>query len=332
MAHRRRRASGRLSQDDRSAQAGGARDRDPETERAKRSGDPVRETRRYRCPDCGRNALLITRAPHRDGTGLTTKINCRSCGAKQAAIAAASGIAPYKLLKWPPVEELGPQVGSEAVVPRISVSEGTVGGCASGLWTTPHALAYLRDRRGLTDETIRKYELGYDSAADAITIPVRDDERALLGMKRRMLAEDADPKAVNSRGLAALYPLAVFADDPRAVVLCEGEPDALILNQHGIHAVTPTTGTQGWAKHPEWSRWFVGRQVAVLYDAGSYELGSERAAQLRLDGAKRAWPVDLMLAGFSKDEDATDWFVKYGRTADDLRDLLNSAGRAKAAA
>jgi DNA primase len=197
------------------------------------------------------------------------------------------------------------------------------------LWSQDHehALAYLSVARGLTDETTRHYELGYDSTANAITLPVRDDNNALLGIKRRFVAADANPKAVNSRGLAALYPLAVFDDDLATVVLCEGEFDALLLNQHGIPAVTTTTGTGGWDKHPKWAQWFVGRHVAVIYDAGSYELAAVRAAQLRREGAKRAWPVDLLLAGLKPKEDPTDWFVAYARSADDLRDFINSERR-----
>jgi hypothetical protein len=289
-----------------------------------------REDRRYRCPACGHNALLITRGPRRDGTGIGTFINCRSCGANQAGVAAASGIAPYRLLKWPPVEELGSQVGTDAVVPRIRVSEDVVSGCTSALWSLyhEHALAYLLDERGLTDATIRRWELGYDSAADAITIPVRDASNALLGIKRRLLSPPTSKDKVrNSVGLAALYPLATFDEDPPAVVLCEGELDALVLLQHGVSAVTTTTGTQGWDKHSEWAQWFVGRQVAVIYDAGSYALAAERANQLRREGAPRTWPVDLMRTGLAQNEDVTDWFVKYGRTAHELRQLIKNERR-----
>lgn len=290
------------------------------------------ETRRYTCPACGRKALLVTRAPHRDGTGLTTKINCRGCGAGLNDVSAASDIPRYKLLRWPPPEELGPQAGTDAVVPRIAVSEGTVGGCVSALWSQKHehALAYLCDRRGLTVDTILDYELGYDVTGDAITLPVRDADNTLLGIKRRLLDPPSPrDKARNSPKLAALYPLAVFEEDPPAVVLCEGEFDALLLNQHGVPAVTPTTGTQGWDKHPEWAQWFVGRHVAVIYDAGSDELAAERATRLRRDGARRAWPVDLMLAGLKPDEDVTDWFVTYRRTADGLRDVVQSERRSR---
>lgn len=288
-------------------------------------------TLRFACPACGKSTLEITRGPHRDG-GSTVLVHCWGCGGGLDDVSAASEIPRYKLLKWPPPQKLGEPVtpNGGAVVPRLRVSQGTVGGCVSALWAQEHehALAYLTGPRGLTDETIRRWELGYDIPGNAITIPVRDESNALLGIKRRFLSVDAEPKAVNSRGLAALYPLAVFEEDPAAVVLCEGEFDALLLNQHGIPAVTPTTGTQGWDKHPEWSAWFIGRHVAVLYDAGSYALAAERAVCLRREGARRAWPVDLPL---TKGEDVTDWFLA-GQTAAELRDLINNARHRRAAA
>jgi hypothetical protein len=40
-------------------------------------------------------------------------------------------------------------------------------------------------------------------------------------------------------------------------------------------------------------------------------------------GADRAWAVDLAAAGLDDGEDLTGWFVKYGRSAADLRRLLN---------
>ena len=67
-----------------------------------------------------------------------------------------------------------------------------------------------------------------------------------------------------------------------------------------------------------------GRRVAVLFDADPREEEQtvSRAAELRREGAD-AWPVRLTEAGLSDGEDVTDWFVKYGRTRDDLLRLIN---------
>src|SRR5919205_934102 len=59
-------------------------------------------------------------------------------------------------------------------------SEATVDGWCSALLARPDALTYLLETRGLTLETIKRYELGYDSERNAITFPARDADGALL--------------------------------------------------------------------------------------------------------------------------------------------------------
>ena len=107
------------------------------------------------------------------------------------------------------------------------------------------------------------------------------------------------------------------------LLVCEGEFDALLLRQHGFPAVTSTAGTS-WS--PEWNRHVRGRQVAVVYDAGAFslEIAERRAREFVAAGACEAWAVEL---GLEKGEDATDWFVNYGRSADDLRRLIRAARR-----
>jgi len=232
-------------------------------------------------------------------------------------------------LKEEPLVHLGPWLtgrttsSDEAAAPPPS--EGTVAGYHSALLSTPHALTYLRGR-GLTDETIIRYQLGYDIRRNAITFPIRDEHGQPTNIKKRLLLPPpGEPQKCGlPRRPAALYPMQVFRDDPRAVVLGEGEPDALLLNQHGIPAVTSTAGTKGWDRYPQWPRYFVGRDVAVLYDAGplSYEDAEARAAALQAAGARRAWPVDLTLAGFVTGEDVGDWFCTYGWSADELRTFI----------
>jgi len=320
--------------DHRRTAAGGAQD-SAEYEHANGSGrSPNRvNTYRYVCPLCEKRALDVTEKGHRDGGARTVLVHCFACGAGAREVSTASNIAMTRLLRWPPPDELGvPQHGDRHAIPvGPSISKGAVAGSVSALWSRDHAhaLAYLKDTRGLTNQTIRDYEVGYSISGDAIVFPIRDEAGEVVGMKRRFLDPAADPKTVNSAGPARLYPIQVLASDPSALVLCEGEFDALVLNQHGIPAITGTAGTH-WK--PEWSAHLIGRNVAVMYDAGSFALATDRAAQLKRDGARRAWPVDLILAGFKEGDDATDWFVRYDRSASELRSFVNSAWRTRRAA
>ena len=286
------------------------------------------------CPVCGKSDKLdVTRI------GGRWKVGCWVCCPPDATpddareylrdLADAVGCRPFELLS-DPLAHLGGQLDQHrpSRAPRVSreLSEAHVAGWASRLRTTPHALAWLHGR-GLTDETIRIYELGYDGDADAITIPVRDEHGEFVNVRRRYLAPDSHPKMMGLPGRGSqLYPLRILDDDPAALLVCEGETDALLLNQPGIAAVTSTAGTS-WK--PEWDRFVAGRSVAVMYDAGarSYERAERRALALEDAGAKEAWPVDLSLVGFADGEDVGDWFVTYGWEASALKAFLNESRR-----
>ncbi|HEX6681090.1 MAG TPA: hypothetical protein VF063_10625 [Gaiellaceae bacterium] len=216
--------------------------------------------------------------------------------------------------------------GHRRSAPQPPPTEATVDGWRSGLLASPDGLRYLIQERGLTLETIKRYELGYDQDHHAVTFPVRDEDGALVNVRRRRLNPNARPKIVGLARPASIYPLGILADDPAALVICEGELDCLLLNQHGIPALTGTAGTT-WKD--EWSAYIVGRQVAVMYDAGSHELATRRASGLRAAGARDAWPVDLSRAGLEHGEDVGDWFVTYGRSARELRRFINGSRRCR---
>ncbi|HET7571782.1 MAG TPA: hypothetical protein VFJ77_03835 [Gaiellaceae bacterium] len=244
-------------------------------------------------------------------------------------LAAAVGCRPYELLTDPLAHVSSLLDGPPKARPKLPPpSEQLIQGWQSRLRSTDSALAYLIERRGLRHETIEQYELGYDGDLDAITLPVRDAAGELVNVKWRHLAPDADPKmtGLGGKGRSHLYPLEVLAADPLALVLCEGEFDALLLNQHGVPAVTSTAGTS-WK--PDWDPHVIGRRVAVLYDAGarSYEKAERRAAALVAAGARDSWPVDLTLCGFTKGEDVGDWVCKYRWPAHELVAFLNASRR-----
>jgi hypothetical protein len=146
-----------------------------------------------------------------------------------------------------------------------------------------------------------------------------------VNVRRRFLDPDADPKIVGIRRRGSqLYPLSSLVDDPRRVVLCEGELDALLLNQLEIPALTSTAGTS-WK--PEWNRYVIGRRVAVLYDAGSVKKAARRAGELRAAGARDAWAASWEREAFAKGEDVTDAVVKHRWSASDVKSFLDDERR-----
>jgi hypothetical protein len=286
----------------------------------------------YVCPvDDG--TLYVSWRPGIWSQRLEPFYHCHSCAADGLDSARyndalrACGIHPWRL-KNGDFSEFGEPIGASRAEPESLPSEATIDGWASRLSTEPDARRWLIQRRGLNRDTLASYRLGYDG--EAITFPIYEGGE-LVGLKRRYTPQPwyyKRGKPVWKRTLAGmealLYPLRILAADPAALVICEGELDCLLLNQHGIPALTSTAGPH-WKE--EWNVYLVGRQIAVMYDAGSRELATRRALELRMAGARAAWPVDLTRAGFAHGEDVSDWFIKYGRSAGALRRLINDSRR-----
>jgi hypothetical protein len=201
-------------------------------------------------------------------------------------------------------------------------THGLVAGWHERLLYERRVLAWLKRERGLTRETIDKYQLGYDG--QAVVFPVYADGE-LVSVKRRYWPEPWFRrrgkevwKRTPSGAVAQLYP-----DLPagRWALLCEGEPDALLARQNGLPAVTATCGSQ---LPPSLVQRLSAQQVAIAYDVGA-EVAAERAAERLIAAGGQAVVVPLGLP--NKGDDLTDWFLTYGRTARELVGLIRKAAR-----
>lgn len=100
--------------------------------------------------------------------------------------------------------------------------------------------AYWQER-GLTQETVELFGLGYDVMNDAVTIPIRDQYGQLLGIIRRYLEHDAPLRYKYPRGFKRSYNLfaswLLESDPGSTVVVCEGSIDAMKVRQAGFPGV-----------------------------------------------------------------------------------------------
>lgn len=226
-----------------------------------------------------------------------------------------------------PLRYLGEAVAQTATdrPPAKLPSDASLAGWQSRLFSDDVALDYLKDERGLTEDTIREYELGYDGRA--IVMPIRGQHGDLVNVRRRFLAPGAEqPKYMGLRGRPGqLYPCAPDGDKELVFILCAGEFDALVTRQHGVEAVSGTIGT---AWRAEWNAQVAGRRIAVVFDASEYEVAKKRARMLRREAECDAWPVDLQKKGLSGNEDLTDWFLGYRLSGHALiKHALTARGR-----
>jgi hypothetical protein len=118
-------------------------------------------------------------------------------------------------------------------------------------------------KRGLTEETIRRYKLGYHEEYRRYAIPCYH-KGMLYGIKYRIepMAEEQlksrqekYAKYISEKGGVnnVIYNDGVLKGSPPYVLIDEGELDSLLLTQHGFPTICPFSGNNSRvAWRPEW--------------------------------------------------------------------------------
>lgn len=193
------------------------------------------------------------------------------------------------------------------------------------LLSKPNALRVLQDERGLTKETIREFQLGWDG--QRYTIPIRDENDRLVNVRRYKPRARANSQKMISWGVGwgegRVLGFDVLMDEEQQdVVLAEGELDWIIARQYGIPCVTHTSGSNVFKM--EWAKWFKGKRVYVAYDEDKAgDRGALKVAQVLKGHAEGVFRVKL---GTGIDGgDITDYFTKVGGDPESLMLLVKEA-------
>ncbi len=188
----------------------------------------------------------------------------------------------------------------------------------------------LRVRRGLLDETLRQFRIGWDG--DRITIPIYNEYNTVVNFRRYKWNSTNDQWKVlnyvdeneNSYGEVRIFGIErVLDEDIDYIVWCEGEMDRLCAEQHGFPTACATSGAGTW--RPEWTRLFRGKKRVYLAQDND-EAGRIATAKLCeklyrvVDVYMIQWPED-----FPEKGDITDFFTKCKQTSDDFKLLLDNA-------
>ena len=155
---------------------------------------------------------------------------------------------------------------------------------------SPEIIQYLKDRRGLTVESIAKFEIGWDVGRERNTIPVyvpAPAGKTLVNI--RMHNSKKTPKTLNwsGSGAARLYGADRLAAAPPGsmVVATEGEFDSMLAGQEtGYIGVSPTNGAKTFQE--DWVKLFHGHHVVLIYDCDKE--GREAVAGLVLPVFQKA--------------------------------------------
>jgi hypothetical protein len=203
--------------------------------------------------------------------------------------------------------------------------EGAIAGWSSALLADRQGLKKFQRLRGLSIATLRAFDIGWDRQTNAFTIPVRDRDGILINV-RRYQPEPKDGRrkiwSVSGHGEPALYPINIFDDDPKDIIIAEGEWDTLLTIQNGFAAVTRTGTADTW--RPSWNNWFRERRVWLCHDMDTK--GQVANKKLMRELRSVAESVAIITLPYEvrpkHGEDLTDYFHRDGHTAPDLRALM----------
>ena len=179
---------------------------------------------------------------------------------------------------------------------------------------------------GISPEVIDGRLIGWDGKY--LTIPVRNQSGRVLFFERWNGAQVGVP--IDEPGTVELYGWDILLRMPERVIVAEGIHEALVLESHGLCAVS-AAGSGRFFKRREWGPALrAAPQVVLAYRRGERRerrrhlptrLGVIEKARDALPGAQvLTWPEEL-----GSDAGAFEFFVKLGRSAEDFRSLLAEA-------
>ena len=184
-------------------------------------------------------------------------------------------------------------------------------------WKNSHAKE-LCEKLGILS-VAEELQIGYTGSGISFPVYVYGE---LLDV--RTYNPGGNPKVTSEKGAKNLIlPFDLWLKDERPTLLCAGEKDMAIARAKGFNAITFTGGEQAFPKLFRAS--FRGKHIYIVYDndeAGRQ--GSRKVASLLKD----AGAIPYVVTGHyevctEKGEDIHDFFMKYGKSAEDLQRILD---------
>lgn len=222
----------------------------------------------------------------------------------------------------------GPGASSNGSRPREQAEElvnnAMVAAWHQNLKDDHDALLEIKTLRGLTLESIERFEIGWDRGKRCYTIPVRDPEGGILNV-RRYNPHPAEGKrkiwGLRGRNSPVLYPIEQLEND--TIIFTEGEWDAIVTIQHGYPAITRTAAATVW--YPAWAELFRDKTVYICQDKDKAgRIGTLKIGRGLEKVARSVRVIDLPFEYHEKHgKDLTDFWMEYGN--EDFERLLTDA-------
>ena len=181
----------------------------------------------------------------------------------------------------------------------------------------PQNIRKYLNSRGITDEYVDKYKLGWRHFYGSywITIPVKDADGEYLYLKLRQdPTTNKEPKYLfyPENNESTLFGLENLKNNNDYIVICEGEFDCILLDYHGIPSVTSTAGAGTFKE--EWIELLKNvKHILICFDRD--DAGIKGAEELILKLKNKLSNKTIYNINFPErmtdGKDVTDYFVKY---------------------
>jgi hypothetical protein len=223
----------------------------------------------------------------------------------------------------------------------------------------PEHYKYLAFSRGLTIDTIKRYNICFDTeikfknndsrwVKGKYCIPIVCENNLVRNLRVYSPEAQKEYKMINTKGYgspARIFPLHELVSLKwETLIYCEGEWDCILLNQKlkeaglngefGIGAITNTAGCNTFER--EWLEYFVDKNFIFMFDVdppGKTWAASHATTffltPLSTGKIKSLKIVSLPLDGTKEYKDVTDFFIKLGGTTSDLLKIIEDTPQAK---
>lgn len=271
---------------------------------------------RIECPFCSGHTLDV-----HSGQGMWHCWSCNESG--------AFGKLQEKLGSVEKIDFVESESDVEAEL-EIDVSPSDILNYQMQLMKYDSLLKWLKEKKGLTPESIAKYQIGWNGRA--IVFPIRNLAGNYINVKFR-----GDPtmpgdykKVWSMRGShPALFNPEALVNGKR-IIVCEGEWDAMLLTQMGYSAVTGTAGAMGWVERLCLS-FNCNQEIFLCYDNEASDAGLKGMMRTQEMFNKYGIHTNIVrlprvyTAGTGGKTDISDYFLRDGHTQEEFDKLLNDS-------
>jgi hypothetical protein len=174
----------------------------------------------------------------------------------------------------------------------------------------------FQEKRGLTDESLAKFLIGWDGRR--YTVPIYGEDGELVNVRRyKPNARDHAFKMISyakGSGSARIDGYDILAKHD-TVIMTEGELDRRLGLQEGLPCVGHTGGAKTFKM--EWAKHFTGKTVYVAYDDDDQgDAGADKVAKILKETAAAVYRLRLETG--IKGGDLTDFLHVQGHDGDDV--------------